>query len=99
MHLPEHAPALEAAFAKLLPDRIEAVMPHANPLPTGKYLHWDELRRRPTPEGLSHAEWWAAVTLSRVSLFQPLPLLDKQGKPFVFATPTFIARCESRHPG
>ena len=91
MHLPERAPALEAAFAKLLPDRIEAVMPHANPLPTGKYLHWDELRRRPTPEGLSHAEWWAAVTLSRVSLFQPLPLLDKQGKPFVFATPSAVA--------
>lgn len=63
-------------------------MQHANPLPTGKYLHWDELRRRPAPEGLTHAEWWAAVTLSRVSLFQPLPLLDKQGAPFVFATPS-----------
>ncbi len=63
-------------------------MQQANPLPTGKYLHWDELRRRPAPEGLTHAEWWAAVTLSRVSLFQPLPLLDKQGAPFVFATPS-----------
>jgi Fic family protein len=91
MHLPEPAPSLENAFAKLLPARIEAVMQHANPLPTGKYLHWDELRRRPVPEGLTHAEWWAAVTLSRVSLFQQLPLLDKQGKPFVFATPSPVA--------
>ncbi|WP_301102589.1 Fic family protein [Propionivibrio sp.] len=91
MRLPEPAPSLENAFAKLLPARIEAVMQHANPLPTGKYLHWDELRRRPLPEGFTHAEWWAAVTLSRVSLFQQLPLLDKQGKPFVFATPSLVA--------
>ncbi len=88
MRFPEHAPPLENAFANLVPARIEAVMQQANPLPTGKYLHWDELRRRPAPEGLTHAEWWAAVTLSRVSLFQPLPLLDKQGAPFVFATPS-----------
>lgn len=88
MRFPEHAPPLENAFANLVPARIEAVMQHANPLPTGKYLHWDELRRRPAPEGLTHAEWWAAVTLSRVSLFQPLPLLDKNGKPFAFATPS-----------
>ena len=91
MRLPEHAPPLEAAFANLVPERIEAVMQHANPLPTGQYLHWDELRRRPAPEGLTHAEWWAAVTLSRVSLFQQLPMLDKQGKPFVFATPSPVA--------
>jgi Fic family protein len=91
MHLPEHAPSLENTFAKLLPARMGAVMQHANPLPTGKYLHWDELRRRPVPEGLTHAEWWAAVTLSRVSLFQQLPLLDKQGKPFVFTTPSPVA--------
>lgn len=88
MRFPEHAPPLENVFANFVPARIEAVMQHANPLPTGKYLHWDELRRRPAPEGLTHAEWWAAVTLSRVSLFQPLPLLDKQGAPFVFATPS-----------
>lgn len=88
MRFPEHAPPLENAFANLVPARIEAVMRHANPLPTGKYLHWDELRRRSAPEGLTHAEWWAAVTLSRVSLFQQLPLLDKHGKPFAFATPS-----------
>lgn len=91
MRLPEHAPSLETSFAQLAPARIEAVMRHANPLPTGKYLHWDELRRRPAPEGLTHAEWWAAVTVGRMSAFQKLPLLDKQGKPFVFATPSPVA--------
>ena len=88
MRLPEHAPALDAAFAQLLPTRIEAIMQHADPLPLGKYLHWDELRRRPAPDGVTHAEWWAAVTLARQSLFQELPLQDKQGKPFVFGAPS-----------
>ena len=91
MRLPEHAPPLETSFASLTPTRIEAVMQQANPLPTGKYLHWDELRRRPAPKGLTHAEWWSAVTISRMSSFQQLPLLDKQGKPFVFATPNPVA--------
>jgi len=91
MRLPEHAPSLEDSFAQLAPTRIGAVMRQANPLPTGKYLHWDELRRRPAPEGLTHAEWWAAVTVGRISSFQQLPLLDKNGKPFAFATPSPVA--------
>lgn len=64
-----------------------SVLPHSTPLPGGKYLHWDELRRRTAPKGLSHEEWWAAVALSRSSLLQSLPLLDKQGNNFVFGTP------------
>lgn len=91
MRLPESAPSLESAFAALASPRMAQVMQHVNPLPGGKYLHWDELRRRAAPEGLSHAEWWAATTLARAALFQPLPLLDKQGKPFVFALPSPVA--------
>lgn len=91
MRLPEHAPSLETCFAQLDAARIEAALRHANPLPAGKYLHWDELRRRPAPHGLTHAEWWAAVTIGRVASFQPLPLVGKGGKPFVFATPAPVA--------
>ncbi|MBI2307298.1 MAG: Fic family protein [Rhodocyclales bacterium] len=91
MRLPQHAPSLQKALAQLASERMAPVLAQASPLPAGKYLHWDELRRRPAPDGLTHDEWWAAVTLSRVSLFQPLPLLDKQGEPFVFATPSPVA--------
>ncbi len=91
MRLPEPAPALESVFTQLPPARMEAVIQHVNPLPAGKYLHWDELRRRAAPDGLTHAEWWAAVTLARAASFQPLPLLDKQGQPFVFATPNPVS--------
>lgn len=91
MRLPENAPALQTALARLASARLGLLMEHAGPLPAGKYLHWDELRRRPAPAGLTHEEWWAAVTLSRASLFQALPLLDKRGEPFVFATPSPVA--------
>ena len=60
-------------------------------MPLGRYLHWDELRRRPAPAGLSHDDWWTAVGIARRPLLQGLPLLDKQGKPFVFATPAPVA--------
>jgi Fic family protein len=70
---------------------MEHLLPHMTSLPRGKYLHWDKLRRMAAPEGLSAEEWWAAVSMSRSSLFQPLRLLDKQGKPFVFATPAPVS--------
>lgn len=87
MRLPQTSPSLSESLKALTPDRMPRLVPLMTPLPGGKYLHWDELRRRSAPEGLSHAEWWAAVALSRESLLQALPLKDKDGQPFVFATP------------
>jgi hypothetical protein len=43
---------------------------HQTLLPTGKYLHWDELKRRQAPGDLSHDEWWAAVSLARSALLE-----------------------------
>jgi Fic family protein len=87
MRLPRTPPSLSESIKALTPDRMPQLLPHMTPLPTGKYLHWDELRRRTAPDGLTHEEWWAAVTLSRGALVQSLPLVDKQGQPFVFTTP------------
>lgn len=88
MRLPEPAPDAAHVLGRLNPERLQAIFQNATPLPKGRYLHWDELRYREPPEGLSRDEWWATVILSRVSLMQNLPLLDKQGKPFRFATPS-----------
>ncbi len=87
MRLPQTAPTLKSTMDSLVPARMASIVPHISPLPCGQYLHWDELRRRASPKGLSHAEWWTAVALARASMFQSLPLLDKHGKPFLFATP------------
>lgn len=52
-----------------------------------RYLHWDELRRRPAPEGLTHAEWWTVVRLRRQGQLKPLPLVDVRGRPHWFGMP------------
>jgi Fic family protein len=53
--------------------------------PGGRYLHWDDLRHRPAPIGLTSEQWWMAVKLSRSLQFHHLPLLDKDGRHFRYA--------------
>lgn len=91
MRIPEQAPSFDWAFDDLSADRMSALFLHQTALPTGKYLHWDELKRRKAPGDLSHEEWWAAVSLARSALLETLPLLDKQGRNFVFAVPGPVA--------
>ncbi len=40
------------------------------------YLHWDDLRYRQPPAGLSSEEWWLAVKLQRKASFRDIPLVD-----------------------
>ncbi|TAN50966.1 MAG: Fic family protein [Methylococcaceae bacterium] len=61
--------------------------PWATALVGGAYLHWDQLRHRTPPEGLSTEQWWFGIRLARAGLWQALPLLDKSGRPFHFGTP------------
>lgn len=87
MKLPKPAPLWSVSQSRLSSETVAKWAPYVKPLAAGKYLHWDELRRRPAPKGLTHEEWWAAVGLARTGLLQPLPLLDTQGEAFVFASP------------
>lgn len=57
----------------------------AGPAPNGRYLHWDELRYRQPPPGLSREDWWFSVKTARRLLYKPIPITDKTGRPFVFA--------------
>ena len=41
-----------------------------------KYLHWDKLRYRRPPDGLSTEEWWLAIKIARLGLLRELPLCD-----------------------
>ncbi len=52
-----------------------------------RYLHWDQLRWRPLPDGLeSHEEWWLATKWSRST--RRVPGFDGvAGRPFVFGVP------------
>jgi Fic family protein len=63
-----------------------------SPTPTGKYLHWDNLRHRDPPEGLTEEQWWLGVKLARYGAQRELPLQDKHGRVFVFNIPPLITQ-------
>lgn len=49
-----------------------------------RYLHWDDLRHRPPPEGLSSQDWWFALKIRRMGVLRTLPFNDRRGQPFQF---------------
>jgi Fic family protein len=57
------------------------------PLVRDRYMHWDELRHRTPPEGLSHEAWWAGVRFARTGSLRSLPFHDKNRRPIQFGMP------------
>ena len=53
-------------------------------LPADQYLHWDDMRYKPSPDGFTSEEWWLATKFARSSARHVLPLKDKAGLPFSF---------------
>ena len=86
MKLPQSPPKFEDLLAEIAPERIAQLASHMR-TSAGHYLHWDKIRHRPPPEGLSHREWWLALKLARTNALQPIDLKDTAGKPFQFAVP------------
>jgi len=46
------------------------------------YLHWDDLRHREPPDGLTREGWWLALKIQRLIARQELPLVDGSGHSF-----------------
>lgn len=88
MRLPEPSPPLTTLmreFQSLEPERQVRLVDESETLDSkGRYLHWDQVRRRPPPDGLSHRAWWLGFVLARRTGRQRLPLLGKGGLPFWF---------------
>lgn len=89
MRLPESPPDLAAQVRALGPKRLEAILARPQPPDVdGEWAHWDELRRRAPPGGLTVEEWWIGISWSRRALRAQLPLVDKQGNPFGLCQPS-----------
>lgn len=88
MKLPQQAPGILEAAGRLDGDRIQSILAAgAGPTVGGRYLHWDELRHRTPPAGLSVREWWVAVRFARVVTARQLPLRSTDGQPFTYSLP------------
>jgi len=88
MKLPERPPPrdqLLMELAKTAPARFASVMRSVGgPSVSGKYLHWDELKYREPPAGLSVREWWLALKLGRDVGRVVTPLVGVSGQPFSY---------------
>ena len=94
MRLPEPSPPLRVLMAELRtldPELQDRLIDESDALDAkGRYLHWDEVRRRPPPEGLTHRTWWLGFVLARRPGRQRLPLLGKGGMPFWFCNASLV---------
>jgi len=87
MKIPLSPPKFAAAARKLTKSQLNM---EVGALAGGRYRHWDELRHREPPPGFTHETWWARLELARQAMRRPLPLYDKHGRRFVFATPDSV---------
>jgi Fic family protein len=57
-----------------------------------EYIHWDRLRHKTPPDGLSREEWWFLIKWGRHRLLRPVPLTDALGEHFSYCIPDVVFR-------
>jgi Fic family protein len=73
---PNLPPKLPELLRQVSPERwVTLLEQNIKPEVGGQYLHWEELQRRPPPEGLTTLEWWLSMTLTRRASRIQLPFL------------------------
>ena len=82
--IPE-APRLARLFSLTAP-ALSRIAQASTEIEDAAYLHWDQLRHRTPPTGLSTEEWWYALKLKRnASRLECTQLLAKDGRPLWFS--------------
>ena len=89
MRLPESAPSFAELIAKpelagTLPRVLSEV---TSPLVGGRYVHWDALRRRTPPVGLTSEQWWLGIVAARQPALRDFPLRSTDGRRFRYSLP------------
>ncbi len=86
MRIPKTPPHPEGIW-KLGPEKMLKIVTNSDgPLVGGKYLHWEKLRFRTPPEGLTTTEWWYGLKFRRKSLYKAVPLYDRLTRDFQYIT-------------
>lgn len=97
MRVPQKPPPSDAdttfGAGKLSRDLLEKLLAVDAVLPDGRYLHWDELRYRQPPEGLTPQQWWAGMSQQRIREAQPiLAMRQTYQQPFRFVALASVQR-------
>lgn len=89
MRIPESPPPHSELFVELTakqPELSLQLLADGRPVdPRGRYLHWDQLRRRTPPNDWTSKQWWLATAIARQALARPLPLVAVDGQPFRYS--------------
>jgi Fic family protein len=89
MKFPETPPSFLDIFSKLSSESQTSVF---RTRIKDDYRHWDELKHRAPPEGMSREEWWLSLKVGRLAGMKLIPLNDRKGQPFRFSSPDKIAK-------
>ena len=87
MKIPEQPPSFDGLFAVKQPDQLSSLISAVRSSPNEKYFHWDELRHREPPKGLTREDWWLAIKIRRLVSAREVPLRDRGGDIFSYSMP------------
>ena len=100
MKRPQTPPAFGDLVRDLQPEQFLHLISEVD---LSEYLHWDELRYRTPPRGLTHREWWLGLKLHRKELWKEIPLVDCSGIPFrvlvIDPIPEYLHQIDLGGPG
>ena len=82
MRIPATPPDILSILENTTPQRLNAIVRNVGMLVAGKYIHWDDLRHREPPDGVSHEEWWLGIRMPRLSAREEMPFVGKHGYRF-----------------
>ncbi len=94
MKIPQAPPTILQLLNRGVGDKLNDILSSGiGKLPSDRYLHWDELRRRPMPDqNFSSEEWWLATKLARSVAQHKLPFTDKNDKNFFYTESGYLYR-------
>jgi Fic family protein len=84
MRFPARPPDFLKTIQTAPPGKLQLLVGSAPTIADGRYLHWDELRFREPPEGLSVEEWWSALKWARQSRTKIAPMVSVYRTEFGF---------------
>src|SRR2546421_3327664 len=85
MKVPQTPPRLDRLMDEVTSDLLVRLVTEVRPVDyQGRYLHWDELRNRTPPVGLTREQWWLGTVLARHNSARSLPVTGTDGRSFRF---------------